>query len=520
MFHRVGGIVAILATVACSGCYLLSPHVTAPSEVALRPRAQLPEAVPPTRRSVAVNDCVSGVPKRSDRVDCAVDYATTVRSEYLRAEKQYSKVPGVLETILIPVGGAAVALGIEGYSGAPITGLGVGAASLLGLGTLYQNKTREKIYGAGADAITCLLSNMVPYTGFGTDYSKAPPSLSLDADLKRLSDELYDGSSGGLAALTSDLEQKLALYDSQQLYKDCSNPTAVGDFQRRRAAAIVKAGRAADKAAQAALKAGQGFLDSADKAPPTIIYSVDKINGAVDKAIIDSEADVQALAANLKGVIPDTANSLAGIKASTAAPSTPVSAASIAANREESPEAEAPRNEETDLLNAIIADDSSVAMVTQIIESVTKPPDNSKCVALTNLAKETAITLNPYGDIPVTPGDKATVTVKGATAPRVWPLFPQAPGLKSVVTANLQDSSTLEISAGSGTAEGFYPFIVMDGTTGKPFSVYVKPGEEEPKACKCGQIGEGKEKTWACVEPDKNPLLVQPGRKDPSAYAE
>ena len=48
----------------------------------------------------------------------------------------------------------------------------------------------------------------------------------------------------------------------------------------------------------------------------------------------------------------------------------------------------------------------------------------------------------------------------------------------------------------------------------------LKPGEEEPKACKCGQVGEGKEKTNACVEPDKNPSPGYPGHKDPSSPAE
>jgi hypothetical protein len=313
----------------------------------------------------------------------------------------------------------------------------------------------------------------------------------------------------------------LALYDSRQLYKDCADPSPGGDLERRRAAAIVKAGRAANKWGQATLKAGQEFLDSADKAPSTIIYAVDKINGSVDKALIDTEADVQTLATNLKGVIPDTANALAGAGASSAAPATPASGGAKAANlKEQSVATAVASTEERELLDAIRAVNSSAARVTRIIESASKPPDNSKCVALTNLAKETAITLNPYGDIPVTPGDKATVTVKGATAPKVWPLFPQAPALKSVVTASLQDGGTLEISAASGTAEGFYPFIVMDGATGKPFSVYVKPGEEEPKACTCGTVGTGKTKKSACVEPDKGPMPGRSASKAPSYRAQ
>lgn len=108
--------------------------------------------------------------------------------------------------------------------------------------------------------------------------------------------------------------------------------------------------------------------------------------------------------------------------------------------------------------------------------------DNSKCVALTNLAKATVISLNPEGDIPLGAGDKTTVTIKGATAPRVWPLFAQAEKLKSVVTADIQDGSTLEISAAPDTAAGSYPFIVTDGTAEMPFKVFVKSADAEPTA--------------------------------------
>lgn len=279
----------------------------------------------PSGSTQQIRQCITTDKQRDDRVQCAIQYATNAANEYRWAQNEYSTVPGALETVLIPVGGAAVALGIEGYTGAPITGLGVGTASLLGMGTLYQNKDREKIYGAGADAVTCLLSNMSPFTDFGTVYSGGNGTQSLDSDLQRLSEVLCGGRHGGLNAKVAKLELETALYNSLQIYKDCSPSRS--QSERQQAAALVKAAHTADKAGQAALKAGQNFLDTANKAPATIVDTVDKINGAINSALIATEPDVQSLASNLKGVIPDSATGLAGIKSTAAATTTTTTAA-------------------------------------------------------------------------------------------------------------------------------------------------------------------------------------------------
>ena len=87
----------------------------------------------------------------------------------MRAGSVYSSTPGVLASVLIPVGGAALALGIEGIASGVVTGLGVGGASLLGMGTFYQHKDREIVYNTGATAIDCLLSAMQPFTNVSDD---------------------------------------------------------------------------------------------------------------------------------------------------------------------------------------------------------------------------------------------------------------------------------------------------------------------------------------------------------------
>jgi hypothetical protein len=125
------------------------------------------------------------------------------------------------------------------------------------------------------------------------------------------------------------------------------------------------------------------------------------------------------------------------------------------------------------------------ARVDQIIESATKTPDNSKCVALTNLAKVSVISLNPDGEIDLAAGEKTTIVIKGATAPRVWPLFAQSDKLKTVVTANIQNGNMVEVSAAGATDPGLYPFVVMDGVSGKPFTINIKSADDEPVADQC-----------------------------------
>ena len=65
---------------------------------------------------------------------------------------------------------------------------------------------------------------------------------------------------------------------------------------------------------KASLQAGIDFNSATLAAPTTIVYSVYSINDGIIKGLINTEPDVQTLAGNLKGVIPDNADNLAGIK--------------------------------------------------------------------------------------------------------------------------------------------------------------------------------------------------------------
>jgi hypothetical protein len=116
--------------------------------------------------------------------------------------------------------------------------------------------------------------------------------------------------------------------------------------------------------------------------------------------------------------------------------------------------------------------------VVSIIGSSSKPLDNSGCIALSKMAaKSKILTLNPSGDVLLSAGGKATVSILGATDPYVRPLFAQS--TKAAVTGTLEKNK-LEFAATPATAGGFYPFFVGDGSTGKPLNIMVtaKPGRD------------------------------------------
>ena len=298
--------------------YLISPNppVPAPGSVpgdqACRDVGAVRTSSPATGLSEPSNTLeLSYLPSdRGLHDQCAIEYANNARAEYLRAGRVYSSTPGVLASVLIPAGGAAIALGVEGIASGVVTGLGVGGASLLGMATFYQHKDREVVYNTGATAIDCLLTTMQPFTNVSDD------------TLHLLAGNLTD-----LSVAKAQLEQAMTAFQNLHIYDDCAPAHAKA---QKEAAALLSAAQTADKAAQTSLQAGIDFNTSTLASPTTIVYSVYSINDGIIKGLISTEPDVQSLAGNLKGVIPDSADSLAGIKQAQSATSQSAAAMSAA----------------------------------------------------------------------------------------------------------------------------------------------------------------------------------------------
>jgi hypothetical protein len=242
---------------------------------------------------------------RECEVAHALEYAQKANQEYLAAQAQYEGLPGAIGLITIPIAAAALALGIQGESGAPVTGLGVGTATAIGLGSFLQNKDRESVYTTGAEGVQCLIANMEPYT-------RVPSSdLSvLDWDLhSTFITGSYQGSDQDLNDAKDEIEARINAVEALDLQKDCHKSLQI----RRYASLLLKAAKAVDKAASKAAEVGDDFFRTAQGAPITIVNVTNQINNAVNANLIKTEPDIQKLSSNLKGAIPDQATDLAGI---------------------------------------------------------------------------------------------------------------------------------------------------------------------------------------------------------------
>jgi hypothetical protein len=245
------------------------------------------------------------IPTRECEVARALGYAQQANTLYLKAQGQYEELPAVVGLVTIPIAAASLALGIQGEGGAPVTGLGVAAATAMGVGSFLQNKDRESVYTTGAEGIQCLIANMEPYTRVpSTDLSL------LDWDLhSTFITGSYKGNLQDLNDAKDEIEARINAVEALGLQKLCTKPLPI----RRYASLLLKAAKAADKAAGKAAQVGDDFLRTAQGAPNTIVNVTNQINNAVNANLIKTEPDIQKLSSNLKGAIPDQATDLAGI---------------------------------------------------------------------------------------------------------------------------------------------------------------------------------------------------------------
>jgi hypothetical protein len=145
-----------------SAILLLDSPVVSPVKVIWYDPAYEKNETPVTQ----ISDCEEqpSTATRECEVARALGYANQANDKYLHAQAQYEGLPATFGLVAIPLAAASLALGIQGESGAPVTGLGVGTATAIGLGSFLQNKDRESVYTTGAEGIQCLIANMEPYT--------------------------------------------------------------------------------------------------------------------------------------------------------------------------------------------------------------------------------------------------------------------------------------------------------------------------------------------------------------------
>lgn len=254
--------VLLLATVAVAGCSTLNPYVDAQMR---RPGFDGPSGV---ERAFGVRTTASEAPT-SVSIAQVRQYARSLHNAYVNAVAQQERLNSGAQLSLIPLAATAAGLGITGGSSEAIAVLGLTGAGVTVAGTVAINEERQRIYLAGASALTCIQD-------LANDFELAVPFAA-------------EFEPGGRAAeaidllIAAQLELRLALASGA--------PTA---NEQRRATEALDASELTLNSAYAL----QAFL----RIPGQILlYRVDEIQDLVNRLIQGTSVDLTTFASTLTG---------------------------------------------------------------------------------------------------------------------------------------------------------------------------------------------------------------------------
>lgn len=238
-----------------SGCALVNPHVTLRSS----------SGNPPT----TITD--------------GIKYADEAKAAYKQAIGQQSQLGSWLGIGLIPLGAAALGLGITSGNPAAITAVGLAGAAGYGVGTWLQSKPNQRAWLAGYNATTCAVDAILPLLYVEQNRT------TIDRDIGAL-----DGGITGLDKSLGELRTQLLavgdkpptdLIDLAKLGKQ-----RLGEGEALRTAALETRGKA-EKMKQEAAMGGASLKEA-----------VDRISGQVSVQLVEASPDLQTLAGIVGGL--------------------------------------------------------------------------------------------------------------------------------------------------------------------------------------------------------------------------
>lgn len=251
------------------------------------------------------------VATRECEVKKAIDYANAANDEYIKAQWQHSSMPGLAGLALLPAAASATALGMLGVGATAVTGLGVGAATMLGLGLYLHTPDREAVYNTGSLGIQCMLENMEPYTRINSlDLSIL--TRTIDSGTILGADDGIDVGNLDLTRAKDRLDLQINNVEALGLQNNCQRLPRVMKI----ASLLLIAAKAADKAADKTIQAGNEFARTALAAPISIVNKTNDINTTLNKELIAKEAKLSDLAGSVKSAASDPREqALAGLTA-------------------------------------------------------------------------------------------------------------------------------------------------------------------------------------------------------------
>jgi hypothetical protein len=210
-------------------------------------------------------------------------YANRAREAYRDAIRRDAEAAQSLSSGLITLGAAIAGLAAFKAHRDAVVGTGLVGGTALALGNWNLSKQRMLIYQAGVSGINCAIEAVLPlYIG--------------DEDLKSMA-RAVDSVDGHVDRVTRAIDALSAAIGNPAVAAE--KPAA--EQLIREAQALVASSRAS------ALSARQ-FMRATRQAGPALVAAVDRISGAVDKAVLENLPDLSAL--------PQAVSGLAGLAGS------------------------------------------------------------------------------------------------------------------------------------------------------------------------------------------------------------
>lgn len=236
-------------------------------------------------------------PERGAKVTLqeAIDYANRAKDQYKRAVGDQAVLNSALALGLIPLSAAALGLGITEGSGKAITALGLTGAAGFGVGTWLSSKPRQLVYIAGIKAMNCAVDAMLPLN-FSEDEHRALRSDLFERDdpgnpSLNLAMRLVEGHVRNVRRLVGKVEE-VAREETDLL---------------ERAKEDVRTAETLLESAKATLTSGTKLDREVARAGHVLMSAVDRIGAEVDKAIVATLPDIQALPAIINGLAQTSA---------------------------------------------------------------------------------------------------------------------------------------------------------------------------------------------------------------------
>ena len=354
----------------------------------------------------------------------AIRYTEALMVTYREAMVDDSLLGDRLAAALIPLGAAALGLGISGVSGNPITALGVASATGFGLGTWFQNRARRDVFGVGSEAAHCVIVASKPLA------------------VAHLREPRIKGAADRVEKAIDAVEK------------------ALQPFAGDPADEVVKNAERAVEEARNALRSAADVSAQLQLAGPMVVSAAEGVRIRVARAAVATARDLrdvrEHIATSVQGAFRDIVGQPAQAeKAAKAAEGATQSAPSLRAGMEKHRER----------LNAELR---------RLGHAADALRQELSGVNFTRLDRSFARCLDPIGElraptrlqvapdlVELQPGGKTTVRISGGTPPYVIQRFPRT--ARIAYTGSLSsDPAEVEITVGQGVAAGEYELVVHD----------------------------------------------------------